>query len=123
MKIDSITSLADVYQHAKVGLQSERGFQVHLEQEMQKKKAAPLSDEEKKKEEAELRKAVQGFESYFIHQILKKARSGLPVGGLIPKSNAESIFEDMLDEKRAEEMTKVGGIGLTEALMKQLTKK
>ena len=71
----------------------------------------------------DLCQAVQGFEAYFIHQLLKQARASLPEGGLVPQSNAKNIYEDMLDEARAEQVTKVGGFGLTEALMKQLSRK
>ena len=127
MKIDGLLSLRGVYDHAKLGIDYQNGFQDALQKAKEKEAAKVKSIEsadtaEKEKEEKALREAVQGFESYFIHQILKQARATIPTGGLLPKSNAQGIYEDMLDEARAESMTKVGGIGLTEALMKQLKK-
>ncbi len=133
MKIEGLMSLQGVYDHAKLGLDYQTGFQDALLRAQEKQiqnaekssSAAALTqtEEAKAKEEAALREAVQGFEAYFIHQIFKQARATLPAGGLLPESNAKGIYEDMLDEARAEQMSKVGGIGLTEALMKQLSKK
>lgn len=131
MRIEGLMSLSGVYDNAKLGLDYQTGFQDALQRAQEKqaekvvevKSAKPATDEEKAKEEAALRKAVQGFEAYFIHQLLKQARASLPEGGLVPQSNAKDIYEDMLDEARAEQVTKVGGFGLTEALMKQLSRK
>ena len=131
MRIEGLMSLSGVYDNAKLGLDYQTGFQDALQRAQGKqaekvaevKSAKPATDEEKAKEEAALRKAVQGFEAYFIHQLLKQARASLPEGGLMPQSNAKDIYEDMLDEARAEQVTKVGGFGLTEALMKQLSRK
>lgn len=131
MRIEGLMSLSGVYDNAKLGLNYQTGFQDALQRAQEKqaekvaevKSAKPATDEEKAKEEAALRKAVQGFEAYFIHQLLKQARASLPEGGLMPQSNAKDIYEDMLDEARAEQVTKVGGFGLTEALMKQLSRK
>lgn len=131
MRIEGLMSLSGVYDNAKLGLDYQTGFQDALQRAQEKqaekvaevKSAKPATDEEKAKEEAALRKAVQGFEAYFIHQLLKQARASLPEGGLMPQSNAKDIYEDMLDEARAEQVTKVGGFGLTEALMKQLSRK
>ena len=131
MRIEGLMSLSGVYDNAKLGLNYQTGFQDALQRAQEKqaekvaevKSAKPATDEEKAKEEAALRKAVQGFEAYFIHQLLKQARASLPEGGLMPQSNAKDIYEDMLDEARAEQVTKVGGFGLTEELMKQLSRK
>ena len=131
MRIEGLMSLSGVYDNAKLGLDYQTGFQDALQRAQEKqaekvaevKSAKPATDEEKAKEEAALRKAVQGFEAYFIHQLLTQARASLPEGGLVPQSNAKDIYEDMLDEARAEQVTKVGGFGLTEALMKQLSRK
>lgn len=133
MRIDGLMSLSGVYDNAKLGLDYQTGFREALQRAKEKQtessaelksvKPAEPTDAEKAKEEATLRQAVQGFEAYFIHQLLKQARASLPEGGLVPQSNAKDIYEDMLDEARAEQVTKVGGFGLTEALMKQLSRK
>lgn len=133
MKIDGLMSLQGIYDNSKLGLDVQKGFSEALQKAQAKQinqenfgkveSANQSKDAEKIKEEQALREAVQGFEAYFIHQILKQARSGIQNGGLIPESNAKGIYEDMLDEARAENMTKVGGFGLTEAMMKQLSKK
>ncbi|RRD96482.1 hypothetical protein EII17_00550 [Clostridiales bacterium COT073_COT-073] len=131
MKIDGLLSLQTVYDSAKLGLDYQNGFRQALQQAREKaaesqtmtKVLTESKAAEKVKEDQALREAVQGFEAYFIHQILKQARATIPSGGLLPESNAKGIYEDMLDEARAESMTKVGGFGLTEALMAQLSRK
>lgn len=129
MKIDGLMSLQGIYDNTRLGMDYQSSFRDALtlaqDKRAQELKAEEIGKgaEEKDKENKALREAVQGFESYFIHQILKQARASLPSGGLLPSSNDKEIYEDMLDEARAEQMTKVGGFGLTEALMKQLSKK
>lgn len=131
MRIDGLLSLQTVYDSAKLGIDYQNGFRQALQQAREKaaesqtmtKVLTESKAAEKVKEDQALREAVQGFETYFIHQILKQARATIPSGGLLPESNAKGIYEDMLDEARAESMTKVGGFGLTEALMAQLSRK
>lgn len=129
MKIEGLMSLQGMYDNARLGIDYQNSFRDALEiaqdKRTQELKATEglKSQADKDKEDKALREAVQGFESYFIHQILKQARASIPSGGLLPDSNDKEIYEDMLDQARAEQMTKVGGFGLTEALMKQLSKK
>ena len=131
MRIEGLMSFPGVYDNAKLSMDYQAGFQEALQRArdrqvestaVTKAEQVKLTDKEKAKEEAALHQAVQGFEAYFIHQLLRQARATLPEGGLLPQSNAKDIYEDMLDETRAEQVTKVGGFGLTEALMKQLSR-
>ncbi|MFZ5943904.1 MAG: rod-binding protein [Bacillota bacterium] len=80
------------------------------------KKAQSSQDKEK------LINACQEFESLFIHQMISQMRAAIPEGGLLPKSQGEKIFEDMLDEQYALKMSKSGGIGLAKILYEDLSK-
>jgi len=70
-----------------------------------------------------LKKACEGFESYFLQIMFREMRKpSLHVGELFEKSNAEKIFEDMLFEEYSKISASRGGIGLADMLYKQLTK-
>jgi len=73
-------------------------------------------------DDKELLSACKEFESYFIQMMLREMRKTVDTSArLIPKSNAENIFQDMLDEQYASEAAKNGrGIGLAEMMYKQM---
>jgi flagellar protein FlgJ len=67
--------------------------------------------------------AAETFESYFIQIMLREMRRTIPdEGGLIPKSQAERIFTEMLDEEKSKEMARAGGIGLADVIVRQMTR-
>ena len=79
-----------------------------------KNKAA---EEEKKK----LKKACADFESLFVYNMLKTMRQSIPQSGLTGNGAGKDIYEMMLDQKIAEEVTsKRGGIGLQKMLLEQM---
>lgn len=78
-------------------------------------KAAASGDDEK------LMEAAKTFESYFINMLYKQMRSTINyTGGLFERSNAEVLFQEMLDEQYAEIATEAGGIGLADAIYEQM---
>lgn len=82
-------------------------------------KAAQEKDEEK------LKKACNDFESYFLQTMYKSMKqvSFADENGLFGKSNAEKMFQDMLDEETCKRAAESGnGIGLSQMLYKQLSK-
>jgi flagellar protein FlgJ len=86
------------------------GFQAALEAAVQKNDAA------------ELRKACEGFESYFLQIMFREMRgTGLRAEGVFAKSGAERIFEDMLYEEYSKTAASRGGIGLADMLYRQLS--
>ena len=67
--------------------------------------------------------AAEAFESYFLQIMLREMRRTIPDdGGLIPKSQAEQIFTEMLDEEIAIEAARAGGIGLADVIVQQMTR-
>lgn len=71
----------------------------------------------------ELKEACTEFESYFLNMMFKSMRKTVVSnGGIFGKSNAEKIFQDMLDEQMTDKMAKQGGIGLANMMYKQLSR-
>ena len=71
----------------------------------------------------ELKEACTEFESYFLNMMFKSMRKTVVSnGGILGKSNAEKIFQDMLDEQMTDKMAKQGGIGLADMMYKQLSR-
>lgn len=74
-------------------------------------------------EKQAIREAAKAFESYFLQIMLREMRRTIPEdGGLIPKSQAERIFTEMLDEEMAKDMAQAGGIGLAQVIIEQMTR-
>ncbi|MCL2015711.1 MAG: rod-binding protein [Defluviitaleaceae bacterium] len=72
---------------------------------------------------AEIQYAAEAFESYFLQIMLREMRNTIPDdNGFIPRSQAERIFTDMLDEQIAREATTAGGIGLATMIVQQMTR-
>ena len=92
-------------------------FQAILERQLEKPGAGITEREDK-----EIRSACESFESYFLQMIFREMRkTSFDEGGFIPKSNAEKIFTDMMDEEVSKSTAKSGGIGLAKMLYKQMT--
>lgn len=68
-----------------------------------------------------LLEVCQEFESIFLHMMLKQMRNTVEDGGLIEKSHARTLFEDMHDEELGKSMARGQGVGLAQELYRQLT--
>lgn len=68
----------------------------------------------------QLKKAIQGFEAFFLGQILKDMRKTVPEGGLFGNSPEEGMMRDLLDEEWATQLAQGRGIGLAQVLYRQL---
>ncbi|HTD32715.1 MAG TPA: rod-binding protein [Candidatus Elarobacter sp.] len=70
---------------------------------------------------SKLHQAAQQMESLFVDMLFKEMRKGSPSTSLTGKvSNAEQTFSEMLDTKRAEELSKSGSLGIGKILEDQL---
>lgn len=72
-------------------------------------------------EHARLRWAAEQLESLLIYEMLKSARGTVMKTGLLD-SQATKMFEDMLDEERASQMARSGGMGLAELIYEQMSR-
>ncbi|MCK9443981.1 MAG: rod-binding protein [Tissierellaceae bacterium] len=80
------------------------------------KKMENLVEEDDKK----LMEVCKEFESVFIHMMLKEMKKTVPDEGIIEKSQATAIFEDMHLEELSKEMAKGdSGLGIAKVLYEQ----
>lgn len=71
--------------------------------------------------ETELKKACQSFEAIILQQMLTTMRKSVPKDGLMDSGYAQDMYQSMSDENLAKEMAKGRGIGLADALFRQLS--
>ena len=74
------------------------------------------------KDDKKLKKACNELEAVFASMMFKQMRNTVRKSGLIDGGTAEEMYEDMLFDKYAEEISKGKGIGLGDILYKQLSK-
>lgn len=75
-----------------------------------------LSLEDDKK----LREACQDFEAILIKQMLDSMKKALPESNLINKNQGEKIFEDMLYQEYAENISREEPMGISDMMYRQL---
>ena len=105
--------LSSVYGNFQKDTSIEQEFQKILNQTME------ASNQEKKDEE--LKEACESFESYYVQRLFKEMRKTVPDGGLFEKSNAGEIYSEMLGEEYSKIISEGHGIGIADALYKQLS--
>ncbi|MCB2052842.1 MAG: hypothetical protein KDE35_01190 [Geminicoccaceae bacterium] len=71
--------------------------------------------------EEKLRAAAEEFESVFIAQILRGMSSGLEPGGALGGADS-GPFADMLQDEYARLISRSGGIGVGDAVLKEMLK-
>ena len=68
-----------------------------------------------------LREACQGFEAMFLNMMYREMRHTVPENTLFGNSNADKIWQDMLDTEMVNNMASAGGVGLADVIYRQLT--
>ena len=81
-----------------------------------------LEQTQQAKDDKKLLDTCKQLESVFVNMLFKSMRSGVPGGGFIERSYERQTFEEMFDEKVADEISKGQGIGLAKEIYKQLTR-
>ncbi len=81
----------------------------------------PVTDK-KTKDLVALRKSSQEFEALLLMEMLKSMRKSVPEGGLFEKDTSTEIFRDMLDSETAKAASRGKGLGIGDAMYKQLVK-
>ena len=73
-------------------------------------------------DDAALLAAAKEFEAYFIHMMFRAMRTTVDSSqGILPRSQTEEIFRDMLDEQTARAAVEGGGVGLAQQIFRQMT--
>lgn len=68
----------------------------------------------------EVRRAAQEFESVFLAQMLAPMFEGIDTDGLGGGGLGEEIFRPMLVERYAEALSKAGGVGIADSVVREL---
>lgn len=67
----------------------------------------------------EMKKALEDFEALFINQMLTVMRESVGKGDLFHGGSGEDIYTSLFDTELSKLMSKNGGMGLSNMLMKQ----
>ncbi len=68
----------------------------------------------------ELKKVCREFEGIILEMMYKQMKSSVAGADVLAETSGRRVFEEMLDEKMAEEASKGRGTGLADMLYKQL---
>ena len=79
-------------------------------------------DAPKTPEQKAARKAADEFEAVFLADILKNMSVGLDPNGPFGGGHSEEMFKDMLNEQIANSISRNGGIGLSDAVYREILK-
>jgi flagellar protein FlgJ len=67
-----------------------------------------------------LRESSREFETLFVMEMMKAMRKAVPEGGLFEKNVHTDMFQEMLDMETAKSTTRGKGLGIAEAMYKQM---
>ncbi|WP_291316430.1 rod-binding protein [Desulfuromonas sp.] len=79
-----------------------------------------VSPEKSGQDPKALRNTCQEFEAIFVQQLFKGMRSTVPEGGLMENGMKGEVFRDMMDMEIARSAASGKGLGIAEALYRQL---
>jgi flagellar protein FlgJ len=72
---------------------------------------------------ARFRRAAQDFEAIFLHTLLRTMRESVSQEGIFPRGNALKIYESLQDQEVARAMARGGGMGLSDLLVRDFTRR
>lgn len=70
--------------------------------------------------EKKARETAESFEAIFLSQILKSMSAGLKSDGQFGGGQAEEVFQDLLSEQMATQISRNGGIGLSDSVYREI---
>lgn len=73
-----------------------------------------------KEEHEALQRVSQQFEAVFVNQLVDAMRKTVTKGGLIAESQAERVFQGMLDQQYAESISHSEELGLSKLIYEHL---
>jgi len=81
-----------------------------------------VTDQKSLKDRASLKKACQDFEAIFIQSVFKSMRKTVPEGGLFEKDHATEMYQDMIDQEIATQISRRQSLGLADQMYRQMEK-
>jgi peptidoglycan hydrolase FlgJ len=93
---------------------------LHLDPRLTLSTARPTAIDKKSQDLVALKKQCQEFESLLLMEMVKGMRKTVTEGGLIETNSATELYRDMLDSETVRAAGKGKGLGLAEAMYKQM---
>lgn len=84
------------------------------------RKAALPTDVSGVKTRAEAEAVAQQFERMFVAEMLQPMFAGIETDGPFGGGNAEDVFRPMLLDRYADAVAKSGGVGIADAVLKEI---
>ncbi len=78
------------------------------------------ADEANNPELQRLKDVCRDFEAIFLHQLFQIMRKSGPKSDLLDSGFASDVYEDILDQQLATEMSRTGAFGLADILYEQM---
>ena len=70
-----------------------------------------------------LKKSCQDFEAIFVQSMFQAMRRTIPEGGLFEESSPTKLYQDMLDQEIATQISRRQSLGLAEQMYLQMEQK
>lgn len=70
----------------------------------------------------ELREVAQDFEAVFLAQVLANINRGFGSDSLLGGDGDQTVFRDMFNEEMAKLISRSGGVGVADAVLKEMLK-
>lgn len=84
---------------------------------------APKAPEKPKDAHPEVREVARQFESVFVNQLVNAMRKTVVKGGLIPESQAERVYQSLLDSEYSQKISESDQIGLSQMVYDHLLRR
>lgn len=83
----------------------------------------PMVYEKKQEEHPELKEVSRQFESVFVNQLVGAMRKTVVKGGLVPESQAERVYQSLLDSEYSQKISESDQIGLSKMVYEHLLRR
>ena len=83
---------------------------------------APSATTTSLKDRAGLKKACQEFEAVYIQAMFQSMRKTIPEGGLFEQDHATKMYQEMLDQQIATDISRHQSLGLADQMYRQMEK-
>ncbi len=93
---------------------------LHVDPRMYMNQSETFNTSAKTPGDAAMRNTCAEFEAIMLQLMFKSMRSEEPVDGVIEGSNAQSIYQDLLDGRIAQELAHRQSLGVGEQIYRQL---
>lgn len=83
----------------------------------------PQTTADSQRDRQALKKSCQDFEAIFVQSLFQAMRKTVPEGGLFEESSPAKLYQDMLDQEIATQISRRQSLGLAEQMYRQMEQK